>query len=99
MWIWLVPPQVLKRVGSLTIGVPTDRAVGPAIARGIVEIERQPRLPVPLALRVADPGSGRPRIDVEVFLISIARSVQPADVTHLADLVDRLVGGVKVVFP
>ena len=48
------PPQVLKRVGSLTIGVPTDRAVCPAIARGIVEVERQPRLPVPLVMCVAD---------------------------------------------
>ncbi len=88
--------QILKRVGSFTIGVATDRAVRPAIARRIVEVEGQPRLPCPLVMRVADPISGRPGADVEILLVSIACAIGPTGVAHLAELVDCFVHHVEV---
>src|SRR6185295_2344420 len=92
------PPQILKGVGSLTPCVTTDRTVRPAITRGIVEVEGQPRLPFPLVMCVADPASSRPGIDVEILLVSIACAKGPTGGAHFAELVDRLVPSIKVAF-
>src|SRR5262245_25269726 len=91
------PPQVFKGVGSLTTSVATDRAIRPAIAGSIVEVEGQPRFPFPLVMGIADPCPGRPGIDVEILLIAIA-CVGTTVVTHLTELPDRLVVSIKVAF-
>ncbi len=90
--------QILKRVGSFTICVATDRAVRSAIARRIVEVESQPRLPGRLVMCVADPGSGRPGTDVEVLRVAVPvlRCVRTPHIAHLAELIDRFVDRVEV---
>lgn len=91
--------EVFERVGggAGSIGR-VQRTICTAVTRGIVEVKGKPGFPGPIIERVADPVSGRPRIDVETLrLISCraARFGRPAGVTHLAELVDQLIREVE----
>ena len=101
MWMWFVGNMFSNVLAVLQFCARCsccDVAIRPAIARGVVEVDRDPRLPGRLIVRVADPVSGRPGIDVQVLLVAVPvlYGVRSTRITHLTKLLDHFVDRIEV---
>ena len=101
--------EVFKGIGRFT-GARTHAGIVPAVARGIVEIECQARLPRAFIHGITDPVSGRPGIDGQTLLLTCTgpglahltelpgyfiREVEPA-LSHFDPVADHMSGLIRV---